>query len=66
MVRSVAQDQLVLGGVLYFSRLTAKATASRMDRIVGSPIYPSVAIRNWTTTTKLLALMDEAVGSTSA
>jgi uncharacterized protein (DUF1697 family) len=43
--------------VLYFSRLTAKATASRMSKIVASPIYPSVTIRNWNTTTKLLALM---------
>jgi uncharacterized protein (DUF1697 family) len=45
-------------GVLYFSRLTAKATASRLNRIVASPIYPSVTIRNWNTTTKLLSLMD--------
>lgn len=44
-------------GVLYFSRLTAKATASRMNRIVSSPIYPSLTIRNWNTTTKLLSLM---------
>jgi uncharacterized protein (DUF1697 family) len=44
-------------GVLYFSRLTAKATASRLGKIVGSPIYPSVTIRNWNTTTKLLSLM---------
>ena len=49
-------------GVLYFSRLTAKATASRLGRIVGSPIYPSVTIRNWNTTTKLLSLMDERTG----
>jgi uncharacterized protein (DUF1697 family) len=44
-------------GVLYFSRLTAKATASRLNKIIGSPIYPSVTIRNWNTTTKLLSLM---------
>jgi len=44
-------------GVLYFSRLTAKATASRLNKIVSSPIYPSVTIRNWNTTTKLLSLM---------
>ena len=44
-------------GVLYFSRLTAKATASRLNTIVASPIYPSVTIRNWNTTTKLLSLM---------
>ncbi len=44
-------------GVLYFSRLTARATASRLGKIVGSPIYPSLTIRNWNTTTKLLSLM---------
>lgn len=47
-------------GVLYFSRLIAKATASRMGKIVGSPIYPSITIRNWNTTTKLVSLMDAA------
>jgi uncharacterized protein (DUF1697 family) len=46
-------------GVLYFSRLTAKASQSRLSRIVSSPIYPSVTIRNWNTTTRLLSLMDE-------
>ncbi len=44
-------------GVLYCSRLTAKATQSRLNRIIGSPIYPSITIRNWNTTTKLLELM---------
>jgi uncharacterized protein (DUF1697 family) len=44
-------------GVLYFSRLIAKATQSRMNKIVSSPIYPSVTIRNWNTTTKLASLM---------
>jgi uncharacterized protein (DUF1697 family) len=44
-------------GVLYFSRLTAKATQSRLNKIIGSPIYASVTIRNWNTTTKLLELM---------
>ena len=45
-------------GVLYFSRLIVKATASRMGKIVASPIYASVTIRNWNTTTKLLSLME--------
>jgi hypothetical protein len=44
-------------GVLYFSRLIAKATASRLNKIVASPIYPSVMICNWNTTTKLLSLI---------
>ena len=47
-------------GVLYFSRLIAKATASRMGQVVASPIYPRITIRNWNTTTKLLSLMDAA------
>jgi uncharacterized protein (DUF1697 family) len=44
-------------GVLYASRLIAKATSSRLNRIISLPIYPSVTIRNWNTTTKLLELM---------
>jgi uncharacterized protein (DUF1697 family) len=47
-------------GVLYFSRLIAKAAQSRLSKIISSPIYPSVTIRNWNTTTKLLHMMDEA------
>jgi uncharacterized protein (DUF1697 family) len=49
-------------GVLYFSRLISKATQSRLSRIVSSPIYPSVTIRNWNTTTKLLGMMEEVSG----
>jgi len=49
-------------GVLYFSRLEARATQSRLNKIVSSPIYPSVTIRNWNTTTKLLTLMEQAAG----
>ena len=47
-------------GVLYFSRLITKATASRLNSIVASPIYASVTIRNWNTTMKLLGLLDAA------
>ena len=45
-------------GVIYFSRLTAKATASRVNKFVVSPIYQSVTNRNWNTTKKLLELME--------
>ena len=48
-------------GVLYFSRLISKATQSHLTRIIGMPVYQSMTIRNWNTTTKLLTLM-EAVG----
>jgi uncharacterized protein (DUF1697 family) len=49
-------------GVLYFSRLIERATQSHLSRIVGLPVYQDVTIRNWNTTTKLLALMDARAG----
>jgi uncharacterized protein (DUF1697 family) len=53
-----AVDQAHAGtGVLYVSRLIPKATQSRLNKLISSPIYPSVTIRNWNTTTKLLELM---------
>ena len=44
-------------GVVYTSRLISKASQSRLSRIVGTPQYQNMTIRNWNTTTKLLALM---------
>jgi uncharacterized protein (DUF1697 family) len=48
-------------GVLYFSRLISKATQSRLSRIMGLPIYQSMTIRNWNTTTKLLSMMEKPI-----
>jgi uncharacterized protein (DUF1697 family) len=45
-------------GVLYYSRLAAKAAQSKLTRVIGMPIYKSMTIRNWNTTTRLVALMD--------
>lgn len=45
-------------GVIYFSRVAAKASQSRMPRIVLLPIYKSVTIRNWNTATKLSSLLE--------
>jgi uncharacterized protein (DUF1697 family) len=45
-------------GVLYFARLVSKATQSRLGKIVALPIYKSMTIRNWNTTTALLRLVD--------
>src|SRR5690606_6008872 len=45
-------------GVLYFARLSARRTQSRTSRIVGTPQYQRMTIRTWSTTTKLLALLD--------
>lgn len=52
-------DQVFPGpGVLYTTRLISRASESRLARITGAPIYPQLTVRNWATTTKLLALMD--------
>jgi uncharacterized protein (DUF1697 family) len=53
-------DQAWTGkGVLYFARLSARRTQSKMSKIVGTPEYALMTIRNWSTTTKLLGLLDE-------
>jgi len=44
-------------GVLYFERLVARASQSRLSRIVSMPIYRDLTIRNWKTTTELLRLL---------
>jgi uncharacterized protein (DUF1697 family) len=45
-------------GILYFSRTVDRITSSRVNRIVGKPIYQQMTIRNWNTTTKLASLLD--------
>lgn len=52
-------------GVVYFQRLSAERTKSRLSSIVGTPEYANMTIRSWATTTKLLALLDEAPTSNS-
>lgn len=54
-------DQAFAGkGVLYFSILISKATQSHISRIASMPVYQSMTIRNWNTTTKLLNMMEAA------
>jgi len=48
-------------GVVYFSRLAAKATSSRLNKVASLPEYKNMTIRSWSTTTKLLALMESRV-----
>ena len=40
---------------LYFRRLTSRASQSRLNKLAQLPIYRNMTIRNWNTTTKLLA-----------
>jgi uncharacterized protein (DUF1697 family) len=45
-------------GVVYFSRLAARATSSRLNKVASLPEYKNMTIRSWSTTTKLLALVE--------
>ncbi len=47
-------------GVVYFARLSAQRTRSKMSKLISKPEYKLMTIRSWSTTTKLLDLMDEA------
>jgi len=52
-------DAVALGpGAIYFSRLAAQAAKTRMTRLIGTPIYRQMTVRNWRTTTRLLQLLD--------
>ena len=51
-------DQVWAGdGVIYSQRLSSERTKSRLNKIMESPLYKSMTIRNWNTTTKLLELL---------
>jgi uncharacterized protein (DUF1697 family) len=45
-------------GVIYSQRLSAKRTKSRLSKIMASPLYKSMTIRSWNTTTKLLDMLE--------
>jgi len=45
-------------GVVYSRRLSARRTQSRLNRVMASPVYQSMTIRNWNTVTKLGELLE--------
>ena len=46
-------------GVIYSQRLSAQRTKSRLSKIAASPMYKSMTIRSWATTTKLAELVED-------
>lgn len=48
--------------VIYSQRLSELRTKSRLNKIIGTPVYKSMTIRNWNTTMKLLELMEAREG----
>lgn len=54
-------DQVTCGDLaFYHRRLAERASSSWLTRIVGTPVYASLTLRNWRTTTTLHAMLDEA------
>lgn len=49
-------------GVIYSQRLSSLRTKSRLNRVMGTPAYKHMTIRNWNTVTKLLALSESEMG----
>ena len=45
-------------GVIYSQRLSSQRTKSRLNRIMATPEYKLMTIRNWNTTTKLLEITE--------
>ena len=45
--------------VIYYQRLIAKLTKSRVNKIVGKPIYQFMTLRNWNTACKLRDLTQD-------
>lgn len=53
-------DEMFAGAdVVYVQRSSAERSRSRLARIVSTPEYARITVRNWATTTKLLALLDD-------
>lgn len=52
-------DEVSAGsGVLYYARLSSRASQSHLPRIVGTPLYKQLTIRSWSTTTRLVELLE--------
>jgi len=47
-------------GVIYSQRLSSLRTKSRLNNVFGTSAYQSMTIRTWSTTTKLLKILEEA------
>jgi uncharacterized protein (DUF1697 family) len=46
-------------GVIYSQRLSSQRTKSRLSKVMATPAYKSMTIRSWSTTTKLLEILNK-------
>jgi uncharacterized protein (DUF1697 family) len=47
-------------GMIYSQRLSAMRTKSRLNKIMSTPEYKFMTIRNWNTTTTLFSLLNKS------
>jgi uncharacterized protein (DUF1697 family) len=45
-------------GAIYFSRVAAKATKTRIQKFMGMPVFQQVTVRTWGTSVRLLEKLD--------
>ena len=45
-------------GVIYSQRLSSLRVKSRLSKIIGTPAYKNMTIRSWSTTTKMLEILE--------
>lgn len=46
-------------GAFYFSRVAAQAGRTRITRLMALPVFRSMTVRSWSTTTRLLERLDQ-------
>lgn len=46
-------------GALYFSRVAAQASKTRITRLMSMPIFQQMTARSWRTTTRLLEMLNK-------
>ncbi|GAA1962956.1 DUF1697 domain-containing protein [Agromyces allii] len=46
-------------GALYFSRVKARATKTRIQKLMAMPVFTQMTVRSWKTATRLLELLDD-------
>jgi uncharacterized protein (DUF1697 family) len=47
-------------GALYFSRVAALASKTRITRLMSMPIFQQMTVRSWGTTTRIFQMLDES------
>lgn len=52
-------DSVALGpGAIYFSRVAAQASKTRITRLMSMPVFRQITVRNWSTTTRVFEMLE--------